>query len=151
GKVAASWMFAPEFLPAAYGHTGAAFMRAVAETDVVISVSECTRSQFAEMYGYTGPIAVVRYHSVELLRTSVPLPPWPPFRIGFMGRIAIAQKTLDTIIEAYRHLAARRGDVVFNFHGGGSDLETFRAMIVAAGLGDRSRLRGPYDHRQDLA
>jgi glycosyltransferase involved in cell wall biosynthesis len=150
GKIAASWMFAPEFLPPPAGRAGVAFKRAVAETDVVISVSECTRNQFAETYGYTGAIAVVRYHNVQRLRESVPLPPSPPFRIGFMGRIAVAQKNLDTILDAYRRLVARRRDVVFNFHGGGGDLETFRATVAAAGLGDRVRLHGPYDHRRDL-
>jgi glycosyltransferase involved in cell wall biosynthesis len=150
GKVAASWTFAPQFLPPPSGRAGAAFKRAVAETDAVISVSECTRPQFAELYGYTGPIAVVRYHNIELLGAAVPLPPSPPFGIGFMGRIDIAHKNLDTIIEACRHLAARRSDVVFNFHGGGSDFEAFRAMVAAVGLGDRARLHGPYDHRGDL-
>jgi glycosyltransferase involved in cell wall biosynthesis len=151
GKVAASWMLAPEFLPLPAGQAGALFKRAVAETDAVISVSECTRGQFAEVYGYTGPVAVVRYHNIELLPAIVPLPPAPPFRIGFLGRVEIAQKNLDTILDAYRRVAARRGDVVYNFHGGGADLETFRTMVAAAGLGDRVRLHGPYDHRRDLA
>lgn len=151
GKIAASWMFAPEFLPAPAGPLGASFKQAVAETDVVISVSECTRDQFATMYGYRGSVAVVRYHNVELIPASVSLPQHPPFSIGFLGRIDIEQKNLDNILEAYRRLAFRRDDVVFNFHGGGSDLETFRAMVTATGLGDRVRLHGLYDHRRDLA
>jgi len=32
-----------------------------------------------------------------------------------------------------------------------SDLEAFRGMVADAGLGDRVRLHGPYDHRRDLA
>lgn len=151
GKVAASWMFAPEFLPAAEGASGASFKQAVAETDMVISVSECTRGQFARMYDYRGPVSVVRYHNVELMQASVPLPPHPPVAIGFLGRIAIEQKNLDTILKAYRILAARRSDVIFNFHGGGNDLEAFRTMVASAGLGNQVRLHGSYDHRRDLA
>jgi glycosyltransferase involved in cell wall biosynthesis len=151
GKVAASWMLAPEFLPPPAGRAGADFKRAVAETDAVISVSECTRGQFSEVYGYAGPVAVVRYHNAELLPGIVPLPASPPFRIGFLGRIAIAQKGLGTIVQAYRRLADRRGDVLFDFHGGGEDLEALRAMVAGAGLSDRVRLHGPYDHRRDLA
>lgn len=150
GKVAASWMFAPEFLAAPSGALGRSFKRAVAETDVVISVSECTRDQFAKMYDYRGPVAVVRYHNFELMPESIKLPPNSPICIGFLGRIAIEQKNLDTILEAYRLLGAARSNVVFNFHGGGGDIEAFGKMVATAGLGDLVRLHGPYDHRRDL-
>jgi len=150
GKIAASWMFAPEFLPVPSGPLGVSFKQAVKETDTVISVSECTRDQFAKIYGYNGAIAVVRLHNVELLPAITPLPPQPPYCIGFLGRIAIEQKNLDTILTAYRLLTARRSDVVFNFHGGGSDLEAFKRMVASAGLGDRVHVHGPYDHLRDL-
>lgn len=151
GKVAASWAFAPEFLPPPKGSLGASFKQAVAETDAVVSVSECTRHQFAEMYDYHGPISVVRYHNIEVTPASLPLPSHPPIAIGFLGRIAIEHKNLDKILEAFRRVAALRNDVVFNFHGGGSDLEPFRNMVALAGLGERVRLHGPYNHRRDLA
>lgn len=151
GRVAASWMYAPEFFPPPPGRTGESFKRAVAETDVVISVSECTRSQFERIYGYTGPVAVVRYHNLDLMPATVPLPAAPPFRIGFLGRIDIWQKNLDTILESYRRLAARRADLFFDFYGGGQDLESFRQMVLAAGLNERVTLHGAYNHRRDLA
>jgi glycosyltransferase involved in cell wall biosynthesis len=150
GKIAASWALAPEFLPAPLGRLGVDFFRAVSETDVVVSVAECTKSQFREQYGYTGPVAVVRYHNIELFDAPVPLPPSPPFGIGYIGRIAIDHKNLDTILAACGRLAELRGDVVFNFHGGGQDLDRFRGMVAEAGLGNRVVLHGAYDHRRDL-
>ena len=51
---------------------------AVEETDAVISVSRCTIPQFREIYGYEGPVRVVRYHNLELFKKAVPLPPAPP-------------------------------------------------------------------------
>lgn len=150
GKVAASWMFAPEFLPASEDRLGAAFKQAVSETDVVISVSECTKGQFAEIYGYAGPVSVVRYHNVLLMQEVVPLPPMPPLGVGYLGRIDIRQKNLDTILEACRIVAARRTDVVFNFHGGGSDLERFLGLVATLGLADRVTVHGPYSHVCDL-
>jgi len=150
GKIAASWMFAPEFLPPPPGRLGDDFRQAVRETDVVVSVAECTRAQFSEQYGYAGPVAVVRYHNIEIFDAPVPLPPSPPFGIGYMGRIDIDHKNLDTILASCRELAKRRADVVFNFHGGGQDLDRFRAMVAEAGLGDHVSVHGAYDHRRDL-
>lgn len=149
-KVAASWAFAPEFLSPPPGRAGAGFRRAVSETDAVISVAECTKGQFRDVYGYEGPVAVVRYHNIEMFDAPVALPPAPPYRIGFMGRIAIEHKNLDTMLEAFKHLIARRTDVGFNIHGGGRDLERFRGMASAAGLDGRLMFHGPYDHRRDL-
>jgi glycosyltransferase involved in cell wall biosynthesis len=149
-RLAASWMFAPEFLPPPPGRTGARFKRAIAETDVVISVAQCTKDQFRAIYSYDGPVRVVRYHNREIFTEPVALPPGPPYAIGFMGRIAIGQKNLDTILDAVKRLAGQRPDVHFNFHGGGEDLERFRGMVVTAGLKARVTLHGPYDHRRDL-
>jgi glycosyltransferase involved in cell wall biosynthesis len=122
----------------------------VRETDVVVSVAECTRAQFREQYGYSGPVAVVRYHNIELFDEPAPLPPSPPFGIGYIGRIDIGHKNLDTILASCRELAKRRADVVFNFHGGGQDLDRFRGMVAEAGLGNRVNIHGPYNHRGDL-
>lgn len=150
GKIAASWMFAPEFLPAPPDASGKSFKRAVAETDAVISVSECTRDQFSCMYDYQGPVAVVRYHNVAIMQNCMPLPPLPPICVGFIGRIDIAQKNLDTILQSCSILTSRRRDVVFNFHGGGQDLAAFQEMVESAGLEDRVHVHGPYNHRRDL-
>jgi glycosyltransferase involved in cell wall biosynthesis len=150
GKVAVSWMFAPEFLPPPPGRVGNDFRQAVAETDVVVSVAKCTKRQFREQYGYVGPVAVIRYHNIELFDAPAPLPPWPPFGIGYIGRIDIDQKNLDTILASCRLLAKLRADVVFNFHGGGPDLDRLRGMVAEVGLGDRVAIHGSYDHRRDL-
>jgi glycosyltransferase involved in cell wall biosynthesis len=149
-RLAASWAFAPEFLPPSPGRTGANFKRAITETDAVISVAACTRDQFQAIYGYDGPVRVVRYHNREIFAAPVALPPGPPYAIGFMGRIAIGHKNLDTILDAIKQSAGRRTDVQFNFHGGGEDLERFREMVASAGLEARVALHGPYDHRRDL-
>jgi glycosyltransferase involved in cell wall biosynthesis len=143
-------MFAPEFLLPPPGRTGKKFKRAIAKTDALISVAECTKRQFRDVYGYGGPVQVVRYHNREIFPAPVPLPPGPPYAIGFMGRIAIDQKNLGAILDAFRRLAARRADVHFNFHGGGEDLVQFSGMVASAGLEARVSLHGPYDHRRDL-
>lgn len=149
-RLAASWAFAPEFLPPPPGCVGERFKLAVAETDAVISVANCTKHQFRTVYGHEGPVRVVRYHNREVFKAPVMLPPGPPYAIGFMGRIAIEHKNLDTILAAFKRLTASRADVHLNFHGGGQDLEPFRAMIAGAGLGARVTLHGPYDHHCDL-
>ncbi|MDQ0394789.1 glycosyltransferase [Labrys monachus] len=149
-KLAASWMFAPEFLPPPPGALGERFCKAVRETDVPISVAECTKGQFREVYGYERPVSVVRYHNVELFDAPVPLPPGPPYHIGYMGRIAIEQKNLDTILQAFKRLTARRGDVILNMHGGGPDSERLQALVEELGLTEQVVLHGRYELRRDL-
>jgi glycosyltransferase involved in cell wall biosynthesis len=148
-RIAASWMFAPEFLVPGERHA-ANFRRAVAETDAVISVSRCTVGQFREFYGYQGKVHVVRYHNAEHFSAPLPLPPAPPFRIGFMGRIDIGQKNLDTILKAFALLAAQRSDVELHIHGGGPDEGRLADLVAALGLGGKVVLHGPYDQRKDL-
>jgi glycosyltransferase involved in cell wall biosynthesis len=150
GKVAASWALAPEFLPAPHGRLGTSFRAAIAETDAVISVSSCTTPQFKEEYGYEGPLHVVRYHNRERFTEVVPLPGTGTLEIGFLGRIDIPHKNLDTILSAFRIVAARRSNVRLNLHGGGPDMERVAQLIDAAGLGDLVKLHGPYDHRTGL-
>lgn len=148
-EIAASWIFAPEFLkPAAPWDRP--FRQAVAETDIVISVARCTAPQFKDVYGYDGPVHVVNYHNLEFCAAALPMPDHPPFRIGYMGRIDIVQKNLDTILAAFKLLAARRSDVELHFYGDGADAAIFRAMVQDANLGDKIVLHGPYDHRRDL-
>ena len=137
-KVAASWMFAPEFLPPPLGRVGRDVCEAVRETDAVISVAKCTKHQFREVYGYGGPVAVARYHNIERFATPVSLPHGPPYQIGFMGRIDIHQKNLDTILAAFGLLAARRSDVILNMHGGGNDLDRLATMVATLFVGSSS-------------
>ena len=122
-KIAASWMFAPEFLVPDPPHYER-FCQAVEETDVVISVSECTKHQFEEEYGYEGPVEVVRYHNLPFFAEPVPLPDGPPWCIGYMGRLNIEQKNLDALLEAFAHMRDEEMDVELNFYGDGSDQST---------------------------
>ncbi len=144
-KLAASWMLAPEFLPPAFPP----FCRAVAETDAVISVSHCTVDQFKGVYGYTGPVQVVPYHNHLLFSQAVPLPAAPPWKIGFMGRLDIQQKNLDTLLQAFaaisQHWAAE-----LHLYGRGADRDPLEHMARELGIGDRVLFHGAYDHRQDL-
>lgn len=148
-KVAASWIYAPEFLrPEA--PLDKRFRQAVAETDIVISVARCTAPQFKDVYGYEGRVHVVNYHNLEFCSAVLPIPDYPPLRIGYMGRIDIVHKNLDTILAAFKLLAVRRSDVELHFYGGGADEATLLAMVQDADLGDKVVLHGPYDHRRDL-
>jgi glycosyltransferase involved in cell wall biosynthesis len=148
-RIAASWIFAPESLSIPQPLL-AGFKRAVAETDIVISVARCTAHQFKSTYGYEGPVHVVNYHNLEAFKAPVPLPPHPPYRIGYMGRLEIHQKNLDNLLLAFQRLAAIRPDVEFHFYGTGPDEKKFRAMVERANLGSRLVLHGYYDHRTDL-
>ena len=112
-RIAASWMFAPEFLRPPE-HLAASFNQAVKETDAVISVSHCTVHQFREIYGYTGVVHVVPYHNRAIFADVVPLPSCPPFRIGYMGRVEIVQKNLNTILKAF--IFFRRVATIWNPH-----------------------------------
>ena len=149
-KIAVSWMVAPEFLPPPPGRGGERFKRAVQETDAVISVSRCTAHQFRQVYDYEGPIRVVRYHNIEMFDKPLPLPRSPPFKIGFMGRIDIRQKNLDTIVEAFAVLETRHSNVELHIYGGGPDLSQLRAMVDQRNLSSRVIVHGAYDHKRDL-
>lgn len=150
GRIAASWMFSPEYLPPPPGPVGEDFRRAVAETDLVVSVSECGREQFLKVYGYEGPVAVIRYHNREFLADALPLPDGPPWNFAFLGRVEIEQKNLDTILDAFASVNRRRPDTRFNIYGGGPDIERLKAQADALGIGDAVTLYGRYDHRSDL-
>lgn len=148
-KIAASWMFAPEFLVPEPPHYES-FCRAVAKTDRVISVSECTTHQFEEEYGYEGPVEVVRYHNLPLFDEPVPLPDGPPWRIGYMGRLSIEQKNLDTLLRAFRQLRDDGLDVELHFYGDGPDEEGLAEQARDLGVDASVFFHGRYDHRTDL-
>lgn len=150
-RLAASWMFAPEFLPAEPPYA-ASFCQAVAETDVVISVSECTKHQFAEEYDYHGPVERVRYHNRPFFDAPVPLPDGPPWRIGFLGRVDVTQKNLDVLLRAAARLPLDAMDVELHLHGRGPENEVamLRRLAGELGIADRVVFHGAYDHRTDL-
>jgi glycosyltransferase involved in cell wall biosynthesis len=148
-KIAASWMFAPEFLVPEPDHHDA-FCQAVVETDAVISVSECTKHQFAHVYGYEGPVEVVRYHNLPFFDTPVPLPDGPPWRIGYMGRVNIEQKNLDQLLRALARLRGDGVDAELNLYGYGSDRDVLEQLRDDLGLTESVTFHGRYDHRTDL-
>jgi glycosyltransferase involved in cell wall biosynthesis len=149
-KIAASWMFAPEFLVPDPPHYEP-FCQAVEETDVVISVSECTKHQFEEVYGYEGPVEVVRYHNLPLFDEPVLLPDGPPWRIGYMGRLSIEQKNLDTLLRAFRQLRSDGMGVELHFYGDGPDEEALAGLAAKLGVEESVTFHGRYDHRMDLS
>ena len=145
-RLGASWMLAPEFIPPVH----ADFSRAVAQTDAVASVSACTAGQFKTVYGYAGPVRVVPLHNLPFFDAPVPLPPGPPWRIGYLGRLEIHQKNLDVLLDAFAILARERSDVELHLYGHGPDQGTLEKQAVAAGIGERVYFHGRYDHRSDL-
>jgi len=148
-KIAASWMFAPEFLVPEPNHHDA-FCQAVTETDAVISVSECTTHQFAEVYDYEGPVEVVRYHNLPFFDAPVPLPDGPPWKIGYMGRVNIEQKNLDQLLHAVARLREDGVDAELNLYGYGSDRDVLEQLRDDLGLTEFVTFHGRYDHRTDL-
>jgi glycosyltransferase involved in cell wall biosynthesis len=145
-RLAASWMFAPEFLPP----TNKTFCQAVAETDAVISVSQCTVGQFKSVYGYQGKVHVVPYHNLPFFEQVVPLAPGPPWKIGYLGRLESKQKNLVELIKAFSKLAVQRSDVELHLHGRGPDEAVLRQIVAEDKLCNKVIFHGAYDHRRDL-
>jgi glycosyltransferase involved in cell wall biosynthesis len=149
-KIGASWMIAPEFLPPPPGRLGEAFKTAVHETDAVISMSRCTVGQFERLYGYSGPIHVVRYHNLSLFDRALPLPPQPPLRIGYLGRLDTRQKDLHGLLLAFATLAKTDRDIELHLYGGGPAEAALRQQALQLGIASRVFFHGSYDHRFDL-
>jgi glycosyltransferase involved in cell wall biosynthesis len=148
-KIAASWMFAPEFLvpdPPYYK----SFCQAVEETDRVISVSECTTHQFEEVYGYEGPVDVVRYHNLPIFDEPVPLPEGPPWRIGYMGRLSKIHKNLDTLLQAFERVKREGLNVELHLFGDGKDSRELEGIAERLGISNNVFFHGRYDNRSDL-
>jgi glycosyltransferase involved in cell wall biosynthesis len=148
-KIAASWMFAPEFIPPTPPY-GQKFCQAVAETDAVISVAKCTAHQFKEVYGYTGQVYVVPYHNRIYFPDIIPLPSSPPWKIGFIGRLDIKQKNLDTLLQALVPVIQQWEQVELHLYGGGSDQNILEALAKNLGIQKHIIFHGTYDHRKDL-
>ncbi len=144
-RIAASWMLAPEFLPPDRPQ----FCQAVAETDAVISVSNCTADQFEKVYDYSGKVQIVPYHNNLLFSDVVDLPSAPPWKIGFMGRLDIHQKNLDTLLRAFSKVA-QTWQVELHLYGLGKDRDQLEVMTDELGVKDRVVFHGAYDHRCDL-
>jgi glycosyltransferase involved in cell wall biosynthesis len=149
-RLAVSWMLTPEFI-VPNGQHARAFKQAVAETDIVISVSRAGVPQYREVYDHDGPVSVVPYHNLLFFEHAVPLPGGPPWKLGFLGRLDVKQKNLDRVLLAYERVA-RELPVEFHFFGRGSVEDRARLTALAAKLGIASRvsLHGEYDHTKDL-
>ncbi|MTJ07922.1 glycosyltransferase [Anabaena sp. UHCC 0204] len=148
-KLAVSWALAPEFFPPLPPH-GQKLCEAVAETDAVISVSQCTVDQFKQVYGYTGKVHVVPYHNLLLFPQIVSLPSSPPWKIGFLGRLEIKQKNLDTLLQAIATLFKNGKPVELHLYGRGPDQTTLEELALKLGIKQQVIFHGAYDHRQDL-
>ncbi len=148
-KIAASWMLAPEFLVPEEPHFKP-FCEAVRKTDIVISVSACTKSQFKTVYGYDGRVEVVRYHNLPFFQRTVPLPEGPPWKIGYMGRLHIGQKNLDTLLQAFQRLRREEPNTRLNLYGEGADRKQLETLAQTLGLSEVVTFHGHYDHRSDL-
>jgi glycosyltransferase involved in cell wall biosynthesis len=122
----------------------------VEETDAVISVSKCTKHQFEEVYGYDGPVEVVRYHNLPFFDAPVPLPDGPPWQVGYMGRLNIEQKNLDQLLRAIARLREDGVDTKLNLYGYGPDRGVLEEIRDDLGLTDFVTFYGRYDHRNDL-
>lgn len=152
-KLGVSWFLAPEFWPPTtdlMGRDGPSFCRAVAATDAVVSVSRCTAYQFAEVYGYAGPVLVVPYHNRVFFPEPVPLPAGPPWNIGFLGRLDRQQKNLDGLIRAFARLAGERSDILLHLFGDGLDRTELQQLASECGVSQKIAFHGVYDHRSDL-
>jgi glycosyltransferase involved in cell wall biosynthesis len=144
-KVGVRWSLAPRYRPGS-----PSFNQAVEETDAVVSTSRCTINQFHEEYGYEGPIHVVRSHNLQFFDDVVPMPKGPPWRIGFMGRIDVEHKNLDTLLTAFAAVVEHREAVEFHLYGGG-DVERVESLAENLGVGNHVFCHGRYDHQNDLA
>ncbi|MBN1354264.1 MAG: glycosyltransferase [Candidatus Omnitrophica bacterium] len=150
-KIAVSWFLAPEFWPPSIaGIYAGEFSQAVNETDAVISVSKCTTHQFKEAYGYTGYVHVVPYHNLMFFRETVPLPAGPPWKIGYMGRLDMKQKNLDTLLGAFTDVLEVRRDLELHCYGDGPDRMELEEMAFNSGVHKHVYFYGTYDHRRDL-
>jgi glycosyltransferase involved in cell wall biosynthesis len=150
-KIAVSWFLAPEFWPPDIaGSHAQRFCQAIQETDRIISVSKCTVHQFKEVYGFTGKVYVVPYHNFQFFPETVDLPSSPPWKIGFMGRLDIRQKNLDTLLQAFSKALQVRHDLELHLYGGGSDQGILETLAQELNIQNNVYFWGAYDHRQDL-
>lgn len=148
-RLAASWMLAPEFLPPRPPY-GDDFCRAIRETDAVISVSRGTVRQYRTVYGYEGPVQVVRYHNLPVCDAPLALPPGPPWKIGYMGRLVMGHKNLDALLDAFAGVRRVLADAELHLHGEGPDRAALEAKAGGMNLKDAVFFHGAYDHRRDL-
>jgi glycosyltransferase involved in cell wall biosynthesis len=148
-KIAVSWALAPEFYPPLPSHRQN-FCQAIAETDAVISVSRCTVGQFQEIYGYQGKVQVVPYHNALFFQKAISLPSDPPWKIGYLGRLDIKQKNLDTLFNAFATVLQNWQQVELHLYGSGPDREKLESLAVTLNIQEKIIFHGGYDHRHDL-
>ena len=152
-KIAVRWLVTPEFWPLSpeiVGSYAEDYRQAIFETDSVISTSKCSIYQFKQVYGYTGQVDVVPYHNLPFFTEAVSLPSSPPWKIGFMGRLDIQQKNLDTVLRAMAQVRQVRQDVELHLYGGGQDRSALEELALELGIQDFVYFHGAYDHRRDL-
>ena len=152
-KIAVSWLVTPEFWqlsPAIVGSYAEEYRQAIHETDSVISASRCSVDQYQAVYGYTGKVDVIPLHNLLFFSKAVALPSNPPWKIGYMGRLDIQQKNLDTVLQAMAKVRQVRQDVELHLYGRGQDREELERLAATLKLQDSVYFHGSYDHRHDL-
>lgn len=82
-----------------------------------------------------------------LLRAALGIPPHAPI-IALVGRLLVAQKGQDLMIQAMPALLRRHPETVLLVVGDGPDRRSLEAMIQDMGLGQAARLLG---HRENVA
>ena len=148
-KVAASWMLTPDTLPIK-SKWMESFRRAVRATDAVVSVSRRGAGMYEQFYGYTGKVHVVPYHNLLFFPEPVPLPPGPPWRFGYLGRMDDSHKNLFALVEGFLKAADDDHSITLDLYGGGPDLERLRTFTAEQDERGLVTFHGPYDHRRDL-
>ena len=152
-KIAVSWLVTPEFWqlsPEIVGPYAREYRQAIHETDSVISASQCAVNQYQEIYGYTGKVDVIPLHNLPFFSKALPLPPGPPWKIGYAGRLDKQQKNLDTVLSVMVKLRQIRQDVELHLYGRGSDRDELERLARTLNVQDSVYFHGPYDHRHDL-
>jgi len=148
-RVAASWMVTPDVLEVK-PPCRESFCRAVQATDAVISVSHAAAAMYEQVYGFGGRVHVVPYHNLPLFPEPLAMPPGPPWRFGYIGRIEESQKNLGALVDAFGRLAQKQHDVTLDFYGSGPDEAALQGRVRGMGMEDAIRFHGRYDHRTDL-
>jgi glycosyltransferase involved in cell wall biosynthesis len=125
--------------------------------NVVISTNQSYRSVAIERGGKS-PHDVFVVRSGPNLAKFNPVPPDPAFKqgrrylVGYLGVMG-PQDGLDHLVKAARELIIGRGrdDIQFCLVGGGSELETLKAMAKELGVADRIEFTGRISDQDMIA
>ena len=106
--------------------------------DAIVTQSERFAKDLRDL-GYNHIIEVIPYIPPAVVKPRE-LPPFPPFRLGFLGRLE-AQKNLCYLLEAFA-LIRRRLPVELHLFGDGSEESSLRNMAATIGVAEHVYLHG---------